>query len=70
MTIYVPYFKPFYLGLESGIIRSNNLRRYGLIEVYGYKDNESAKFSNRYGLKNATYLGQSTNSYKLRGLDV
>jgi len=32
----IPYLKPFYMGIESGLIRSDDLRRLGFPSEYGY----------------------------------
>ena len=32
----IPYLKPFYMGLESGLIRNDDLRRLGPPSEYGY----------------------------------
>ncbi|OCK93489.1 uncharacterized protein K441DRAFT_697070 [Cenococcum geophilum 1.58] len=32
----IPYLKPFYMGLESGLIRNDDLRRLGSPSEYGY----------------------------------
>ena len=39
----VPYLKPFFLSLESGMIRSDDLRRRGLTNPYGYSTGDSAQ---------------------------
>ncbi|KAF6241499.1 hypothetical protein HO173_000209 [Letharia columbiana] len=70
MTACVPYLKPFYLGLESGMIRTDDLRRHGLIGTYGYGDDESAKVSSRRGPPNTVGSAKSTTSHELRSLDV
>lgn len=70
VTACVPYLKPFYLGLESGMIRTDDLRRHGLIGTYGYGHDNSANFSGKRGPQNAVDSAKSTNSHELRGLDV
>lgn len=70
VTACVPYLKPFYLGLESGMIRTDDLRRHGLIGVYGYGDDESAKSSTRRGPRNTVGSAKSTTSTGLRKLEV
>lgn len=68
VTACVPYLKPFYLGLESGMFRTDDFRRHGLIGAYGYGDDESAKASGRRGPQKES--AKSTTSHGLRRLDV
>ena len=70
VTACVPYLKPFYLGLESGMIRTDDLRRHGLVGSHGYGNDGSERFSGRCGPKNAVDSKKSTNSHELGGLDV
>ena len=36
VTSSIPYLKPFYMGIESGLIRNDDLRRLGFSSEYGY----------------------------------
>ncbi|KAI9732959.1 MAG: hypothetical protein M1818_007392 [Claussenomyces sp. TS43310] len=45
ITCCVPYLKPFYLGLESGMIRTDDLRRHGLVGAYGYGTQKSEQWT-------------------------
>lgn len=42
ITACVPYLKPFFESLESGMIRSDDLRRRGMKFPYGYGSGKSA----------------------------
>ena len=59
ITACMPYIKPFIESLESGMIRTDDLRRRGLTTPYGYgfsskagRDNRAgaSSFSSRFGL--------------------
>ena len=51
------------------MIRSDDLRRHGLVGAHGYGNDESAKLSSRRVPKNAVDSEKSTNSHELRSLD-
>lgn len=57
ITACVPYIKPFLESLESGMIRTDDLRRRGVTAAYGYD-------SSRSGSRSAS----SSVSHKLRHL--
>lgn len=69
VTACIPYLKPFYLGLESGMIRIDDLRRHGLIGAYGYGDDGSAKSSTRRDPQNTVEPAKSTTSHESRTFD-
>ena len=52
------------------MIRTDDLRRHGLVGTHGYGNDESAKFFSKRGSKIAVDSEKSTNSHELRGLDV
>ena len=56
ITACVPYIKPFLESLESGMIRTDDLRRRGVTAAYGYN-------SSRSGSRSASSV-----SHKLRHL--
>ncbi|KAK0510420.1 hypothetical protein JMJ35_006852 [Cladonia borealis] len=63
ITACVPYIKPFLESLESGMIRTDDLRRRGVTAAYGYKSSRSDD-SRHPGSATAS----SSPSYKLRHL--
>ena len=52
------------------MIRTDDLRRHGLIGAYGYGDDDSAKYSRRRGPQNTGGSAKSTPSHELRSLDI
>ena len=52
------------------MIRTDDLRRRGLVGAHGYGNHESERFSSRRGLKNAVDSKKSTNSHEFDGLDI
>ena len=59
----MPYIKPFLESLESGMIRTDDLRRRGVTAAYGY--NSSKSDANR---PPSSATASSSPSYKLRRL--
>ena len=52
------------------MIRTDDLRRHGLVGAHRYGNDESERFSSRCGPKNAVDSKKSTNSHELGASDV
>ena len=63
ITACVPYIKPFLESLESGMIRTDDLRRRGVTAAYGYNSDRSGN-DRPFGSASAA----SSSSHKLRHL--
>lgn len=72
ITACVPYLKPFYLGLGSGMMRSDDLRRHGMLGSYGYGRNglfsSSRRTDGQQSSRTHTILGASTHLSEDNGI--
>ena len=60
----VPYLKPFFVSLQSGMIRNDDLRRRGQEGSYGYKGNSSQRSWKEVGKQ---MLGRTSKSSRDAG---
>ena len=71
ITCCVPYLKPFYLGLESGLIRTDDLRRHGHVGAYGYGTHKSEQGTAKnhpftpIGVKDRYNISKEEGSFKV-----
>lgn len=69
ITACVPYLKPFFESLESGMIRSDDLRRRGMKFPYGYGSGKSAGSTTQGQSQTPSRLAKSSEkSHELRDI--